>query len=370
MNGANREMSKPYKKKHNSGSGTAARQSPPQESVTSRSLWFSGPRAIEIREKQVQPPGEGEAQIRAICSGISHGTEMLVYRGEAPADLPLDLSIPAMEGSFAFPIKYGYASVGRVTGLGRNVEGLSEGDTVFAFNPHETLYNISSRFVIKLPPEMDARTGIFFANVETAINVLLDAAPRIGERVAVFGQGAVGLMITWLGRRTGAELIATCDPFENRRNVSSALGADFTIDPEAENPSARIRELTGGAGADVVIEASGRPEALDEAIRATARDGRVMVVSWYGAKRTPLALGDAFHRNRITIRSSQVSNLDPKIAPRWTMERRRELALKYLSEIPADRLITHTFAFEEAAAAYRLVDENPEETVQMILEYD
>ena len=363
-------MSKPGEKTQSGDWAARVQPLASKEAVTSRSLWFSGPRTIEMREKTVRPPEPGEVRIRALCSSISHGTEMLIYRGEVAADLPLDLTLPSMEGSFAFPIKYGYANVGRIIQPGSRVEGFVEGDLVFAFNPHETDCTIPARFVVKMPDKITPRKGIFLANVETAINVLLDAAPRIGERVVVLGQGTVGLLITQLCRIAGAGLIATCDPFEKRRKLSSALGADIVIDPEAESTSARIREATDGEGADVVIESSGRPEALDEAIRATAREGRVVVVSWYGAKRATLALGEDFHRNRITIKSSQVSNLDPCLAPRWTLERRQELALRYLNELRLEELITHTFSFEDAAAAYRLIDERPEETVQVLLGYD
>jgi threonine dehydrogenase-like Zn-dependent dehydrogenase len=148
-----------------------------------------------------------------------------------------------------------------------------------------------------------------------------------------------------------------------------ALGADFALDPGEGDVAAAIRELTSGAGADIAIEASGRPETLDRALKAVAFEGRVVVVSWYGVKKTLVALGTEFHRKRLTIKSSQVSNLDPRLSPRWTVGRRRRLALDYLSELKLDELITHTFAFEEAEAAYRLIDEQQEETVQVILDY-
>lgn len=341
-----------------------------KQSASSRSVWFIGPRTIEMRETIAGPPGPDEVRIRAICSGISHGTEMLIYRGEVAADLPVDLTLPFMAGSLAFPVKYGYASVGRIIQAGGQVEGLSEGDMVFVFNPHESDYTIPARFAVKLPEEIAPHTGVFLANMETAINAMLDAAPRIGERVVILGQGTVGLLITQLCQIAGAGLIATSDPFEKRRRLSSSLGADLVIDPKADSVSALIKEATRGAGADVVIEASGQPEALDEAIRTTAREGRVVVVSWYGTKRATLALGEDFHRNRITIKSSQVSNMDTHLVPRWNVERRRDLARRYLSELRLEELITHTFSFENAAAAYRLIDEHPEETVQVLLGYD
>jgi 2-desacetyl-2-hydroxyethyl bacteriochlorophyllide A dehydrogenase len=338
------------------------------KTAVARSLWFVGPRRVEIRESVVRPPGEGEVQVRALCSAISHGTEMLVYRGEAPSNLSLDPVIPTLDGSFDLPVKYGYSSAGLVVATGPGVKRLGEGDVVFAFNPHESCYTLPESFTVKLPPELDPTRGVFFASVETAINAMLDAAPLIGERIAIIGQGAIGLLMTQLARRAGASLIVTSDLFEKRRALSLALGADFAFDPANASLAARIHELTGGAGADVVIEASGRPETMDEAIRAAALEGRVVVVSWYGNRRAPVALGDAFHRKRLTIKGSQVSNVASGLAPRWSIERRRELAVSYLDELRLNELITHALPFSEAAAGYRLLDERPEETVQIILD--
>ncbi|HSE96758.1 MAG TPA: zinc-binding alcohol dehydrogenase, partial [Blastocatellia bacterium] len=327
------------------------------EAETTESLWFVGPRRVEIRESAPRRPREGEVRVRALCSAISQGTEMLVYRGEAPRELSLDPAITTIKGSFDFPIKYGYSSTGRVVETGPGAERFSEGDIVFAFNPHESDYTLPERFAVKLPGECDPVRGVFFASVETAINAMLDAAPLIGERIAIFGQGTVGLLMTQLARKAGASLIVAADLFEKRRALSLALGADFTVDPASESVAARVREMTGGAGADIVLEASGRPETLDEAIKATAFEGRVVVVSWYGDKRAPVSLGDAFHRKRLTIKSSQVSNIASGLAARWSIERRRELAVSYLGELRLKEIVTHIIPFSEAARAYRLIDE-------------
>jgi 2-desacetyl-2-hydroxyethyl bacteriochlorophyllide A dehydrogenase len=294
---------------------------------------------------------------------------MMVYRGEVPSGLALDAALPTLQGSFSFPVKYGYASVGRVVDAGSAVEELAEGDLVFAFNPHETCYTVPATVVIRLPRELDPRIGIFAANVETAVNSLLDAAPRLGERVVVIGQGVVGLLITQLVRRAGASLIITSDLYEKRRQLSRSAGADVALDPSAESLAERVSALTGGTGADVVIEASGQPRALDDAIAAAAHEGRVLVVSWYGAKRAELTLGGDFHRKRLTLKSSQVSNLDPSLAPRWTILRRRELAVRYLGELLLDELISHVLPFDRAAEAYRLIDDQPGEVIQVVLDY-
>lgn len=333
------------------------------------SVWFASPRTVELRASSVPAPGRGEIRIEALFSGISHGSEMMVYRGEVPAGLALDSTLPTLQGSFTFPVKYGYANVGRVIDVGSGVNKLAEGDLVFAFNPHETCYTVPATVVIRLPQELDPHIGIFAANVETALNALLDAAPRLGERVVVIGQGVVGLLITQLVRRAGASLIITSDLYEKRRQLSRSAGADLVVDPAAESLAERVSAMTGGAGADVVIEASGQPRALDDAIAAAAQEGRVVVVSWYGTKRAELALGSDFHRKRLTLKSSQVSNLDPSLTPRWTILRRRELAVRYLGELRLDELLSHVLPFDRAAEAYRLIDERPAEVIQVVLDY-
>ncbi len=333
------------------------------------SIWFTSTRTVELRASSAPAPGRGEVRIEALFSGISHGSEMMVYRGEVPAGLAADSTLPTLQGSFSFPVKYGYASVGRVVDAGGGVNELAEGDLVFAFNPHETCYTVPATVVIRLPQELDPRIGVFAANVETAVNSLLDAAPRLGERVVVIGQGVVGLLITQLARRAGASLVITSDLYEKRRQLSRSAGADLVVDPAAESLAEHVSALTGGVGADVVIEASGQPSALDDAVAAAAHEGRVVVVSWYGTKRVELALGSGFHRKRLTLKSSQVSNLDPSLTPRWNVLRRRELAVRYLGELCLDDLISHVLPFDRAAEAYRLIDQRPAEVIQVVLDY-
>ena len=336
---------------------------------TAVSVWFTSPRTVELRSASASTPITGEVRIEALYSGISHGSEMMVYRGEVPPELALDSSLPTLQGSFSFPVKYGYASVGRVVDVGSDVSELAEGELVFAFNPHETCYTVPAAVLIKLPRELDPRLGVFAANVETAVNALLDAAPRLGERVVVIGQGVVGLLITQLVRRAGASLVITTDLYENRRRLSLSAGADMALDPSSKSLAECVSAMTEGTGADIVIEASGQPNALDDAVKVAAAEARVVVVSWYGTKRADLALGGDFHRKRLTLKSSQVSNLDPSLTPRWTIRRRRELAVGYLGELLLDKLISHVMAFDQAAAAYRLIDEQPGEVVQVVLDY-
>jgi threonine dehydrogenase-like Zn-dependent dehydrogenase len=178
------------------------------------------------------------------------------------------------------------------------------------------------------------------------------------------------LLITQLVRKAGASLIVTSDLYEKRRRLSLSAGADVALDPSAPDFYQRVSSLTGETGADVVIEASGEPRALNDAVKVAGQEGRVVVVSWYGTKRADLALGSDFHRKRLTLKSSQVSSLDPSLTTRWTILRRRELAVRYLGELLLDDLISNVLPFDRAAEAYRLIDERPGEVLQIILDYN
>lgn len=329
------------------------------------SVWFPRAREVEIRDESVGRPGPGEVRIHAVASGLSHGTEMLVFRGEVPADLALDL--PTLAGSYAFPIKFGYASVGRVIETGVGVTELAPGDHVFVHHPHQQEYVVRAAAAVRLPKRLPPELGVFLANCETALNVVLDAHPHLGDEVAVIGQGVVGLLVTQLLERAGARVTAV-EPIAVRRELARRCGADDAVTPDAA--LARIATRTNGRGADVVIEASGNARALQLAIDAAAFQASVIVCSWYGTKPVSLDLGSRFHRQRLRLVSSQVSQLDPALAPRWDRRRRLDTALALLEELVLGPLISHRIPFGRAAEAYDLVDQRPEETVQVILTYD
>jgi 2-desacetyl-2-hydroxyethyl bacteriochlorophyllide A dehydrogenase len=323
-----------------------------------RSVWFAGPRHVDVRSESESPLGPTDVRVQTIASAISHGTEMLVFRGQVPDGLELDL--PSLRGSFGFPIKYGYASVGHITETGPLVQALGVGDVVFVHHPHQTQYVVPETMPIRLPTGLNPELGVFLANVETATNVVLDAAPRLAERVVVFGQGVVGLLITQLLRRTGVSHITVVDPIALRRRVAARVGADTVLTPDAD---------LVGLNCDLAIEASGNPIALDHALVSVAFGGTVVVCSWYGTKPVPLTLGGPFHRRRLRIVSSQVSTIDAGLQPRWSRERRLAVACDLMPELTLEPLISHRFPLQRAAEAYRLVDENPAETVQVVLTY-
>jgi 2-desacetyl-2-hydroxyethyl bacteriochlorophyllide A dehydrogenase len=331
-----------------------------------RAVWFAAPRTVELRDEPARAPGPGELLVTATASAISHGTEMLVYRGQVPEELGLDL--PTLVGGFSFPIKYGYAAVGRVLEVGPGVSDFQPGDDVFALHPHQSRFVVPTSLAWRLPPGIGPERGMFVANLETALNALLDEPVRVGEHVVVFGQGVVGTLIGVLARRAGAGRVVVVDRHERRRALARRLGADEALAPGPDLRSS-LDQLTEGRGADLVFEASGDPTALQSAVEAVAVGGTVVVCSWYGAKSVGLQLGGHFHRGRVRIRSSQVGQLDPGLLPRWDRARRGQAVLSLLEHLPLDQLVTHRIPFEEAARAYRLVDEHPEDTIQVILTY-
>jgi threonine dehydrogenase-like Zn-dependent dehydrogenase len=291
---------------------------------------------------------------------------MLVYRGEVPPDLPLDL--PTLAGSFRYPIKYGYASVGRVAAVGKGVRAPAPGDLVFALYPHQSAYVLPASRAVLLPPDLPPERGVFLANLETAVNVTLDAAPRLGETVLLSGLGVVGLLVLQALRRAGVADVIAVDALPRRRALARRLGATLTLAPQ-EDVVSQVLAFTDGRGADLAIEVSGAPAALGPAIEAVADESTVVVASWYGTKAAPLPLGGHFHRGRVRLRSSQVGHLDPALAPRWDYARRLALACRLLAELPLGDLISHRIPFAQAPTAYALLDERPADALQVVLTY-
>jgi len=334
--------------------------------LKARALWFTAPRMAEFRRETVPPPGPGEVRVETLASAVSAGTEMLVYRGEVPRDLRLDL--PTLAGSYAFPIKYGYAAAGHVLDTGSGVDHLAPGDPVFFHHPHQHVLLVPARMPERLPDDLDPEVGVFAANLETALNVVHDTPVRLGETALIFGQGVVGLLVALLLKLAGAERVLVVDPLEKRRRLALAAGADGAFGPERVNEY--VSGVTGGRGADFAIEASGSGVALQSAIDAVAVEGTVVVASWYGTKPLKLALGGHFHRGRVRLRSSQVGRANPELAPRWDRDRRMDTVLGLLDRLNLRELISHRIPFEEAPEAYLFLDERPEETLQVIFTYE
>ncbi len=329
-------------------------------------VWFGGPKRVEIRQEPSESVGPDDVRVRSLVSGISAGSELLVYRGNAPREIQPDL--PTIHGDFGFPIKFAYASVGNVIEVGSHVAQLAVDDLVFVHHPHQTEYVVPADAPIRLPEDLPPDVGVFAANLETAVTVALDAHPRLGEAALVTGQGVVGLLITMLLRKAGATLIVTADLHQRRRAASVAAGADHALDADADLVDA-VLELTDQRGVDVAVEISGNPAALQACLDSAAYGGTVVVGSWYGTRDVTLSLGDRFHRRRLRVVSSQVSTLDPALSPRWDRARRAALVSALLKELPLNELITHRFPLAEAAAAYELLDHRAGDCLQVVLDY-
>lgn len=327
-----------------------------------RTLRFVGPRAVSVEAGDVPTPSADEVLVESRTSLVSAGTELLIYRGEAPAELPADETIESLPGDLSFPLAYGYAVVGDVREVGGAAPASLLGQTVFAFHPHESHFVAEPDEVVPVPGDVDPETAAFLPIAETAVNLVLDGTPRIGERVVVFGAGLVGqCTVAALGAFPLADLTVV-EPLPARRELAERLGADETVAPAAVAES-------GAEDADLVYELSGTPEALDDAVDLAGYDGRVVVGSWYGRKRADLDLGGRFHRSRVSIESSQVSTIAPELRGRWDTDRRLAVAWEQLRDVPVADLVTHRVPIEEASRAYELLDVEPEETLGVLLTY-
>jgi threonine dehydrogenase-like Zn-dependent dehydrogenase len=292
---------------------------------------------------------------------------MLVYQGRFPRDLETDSAISGLRGGFRYPLAYGYACTGVVRELGTHVDPAWLNKHVFAFQPHTSSFVCKPESLLPIPDSLAPETACFLPNMETAVNLVQDGAPLFGERVLVLGQGVVGLLTASLLAEFPLETLVTADCYP-RRCDSSPVQRLSALDPNAPDFHSQARDLLH-QGADLTFELSGRPETLNDALALTRFSGRIVVGSWYGEKRAEIDLGGAFHRSRIQLISSQVSTIAPGLSGRWDKQRRFEAAWKALERIHPEKWITHRFPVEHAEEAYRLLDERPAETIQVVLEY-
>lgn len=325
------------------------------------SVLFQAPRSVVVERGHCPGPGPGQVRIRTEYSAISAGSELLFYRGLAPADVAVDSEIAALAGQAStYPIRYGYACVGIVEATGADVASEWHGRRVFAFHPHSSHFLASPAEVIPVPEGISPARAALLPNMETAVNFVMDGTPVIGERVAVFGLGIVGLLTVALLARFPLEELWAIDPLSARRTAAERLGASRTLAPGPDTP----------ADLDLCYELTGNPGVLNDAISVTGFGGRIVIGSWYGDKQAPLRLGGAFHRSRIRLLSSQVSTIDPRWQGRWSKERRFDVAWRMLAELPLEDLITHKIPVTAAPEAYRLLDAGDDGVIQILLAYD
>jgi 2-desacetyl-2-hydroxyethyl bacteriochlorophyllide A dehydrogenase len=298
--------------------------------MDARAFWIVEPGRGEVREEILPRPGADDVEVRALFSGISRGTEALVFKGRVPPSEYARMRAPFQAGEFPAPVKYGYASVGCVERGPRGVEGRN----VFVLYPHQTRYVVPARSAYVLPDGVPPARAILAANLETAINGLWDAQPHVGDRIAVVGGGTVGCLVAWLARQIAACDVQLIDVNPQRRAIAAKLGVPFASPDQAQEH------------ADVVIHASGSPAGLDWALHLAAFETRIIEMSWYGSESVPLALGGAFHAKRLSLISSQVGSVAASQRARWDHRRRMELAISMLREPVLDAVITGESEFD------------------------
>lgn len=334
-------------------------------------------RQVGVREYDEPPLEPKQVRIETLYSGISAGTELSFYRGTSPYlikqwDAALRLFVER-EGAPPFPVtELGYEEVGQVVELGAAVERVRRGDRIWGTWGHKSSHVAAEDWAAArvLDPALDPVCGIFSHVGAIALNVVLDAEIHAGEWVAVFGQGVMGLTVTQLARLNGGTIIAV-DGLARRLELARTCGAEHVVDFQAQEPGAAIKQLTGGRGADVSIEMTGSYSALHSAIRATAYNSRVIAAGFYQGEGRGLFLGDEFHHNRIQLICSQISGSSPRLDHRWDRLRlnRAVMELQAQGRIDLKQFVTHRFPAREAASAFALLDENPAEAVQVVLEF-
>ncbi|MEV5314691.1 zinc-binding alcohol dehydrogenase [Streptomyces sp. NPDC052610] len=298
---------------------------------TAHAFWLASPGQGEIREVELPEPAEGDVVVRALWSGVSRGTETLVFRGGVPSSQYAAMRAPFQEGDFPAPVKYGYLGVGVVE------EGPAElvGRTVFCLHPHQTRYVVPASAVTPVPDGVPAERAVLAGTVETAVNALWDAPPLVGDRIAVVGGGMVGCSVAALLARFPGVRVQLVDADPARAETAKALGVDFAAPADALGDR------------DLVVHASATEQGLARSLELVATEGTVLELSWYGDRKVSVPLGEDFHARRIVLRSSQVGTVSPARRATRTYGDRLALALELLADPALDALITGECAFED-----------------------
>jgi 2-desacetyl-2-hydroxyethyl bacteriochlorophyllide A dehydrogenase len=295
-----------------------------------RAFWITAPGRGEIRTERLPIPADDEVVVRTVYSGVSRGTEALVFGGRVPETEWQRMRAPFQDGAFPGPVKYGYASVGVV----EHGPGELVGRSVFSLYPHQTRYVVPARAVHVLPDEVPPARAVLAANMETALNGLWDARPHVGDRVTVVGAGTIGCLAAWLASRIAGCRVELVDINSGRAEHAAALGVRFV------HPSAAAKDV------DIVIHASGSPEGLRTSLDLAGFETTITELSWFGDSIVSLPLGGAFHARRLSVAASQVGIVPAAQRARWNTRRRMQLALTLLEHAALDTLITGESPFE------------------------
>lgn len=320
---------------------------------SARAFWIVAPGRGEIRTESLAHPSSGDVLVRTMFSGVSRGTEALVFQGRVPESEHQRMRAPFQAGQFPAPVKYGYASVGRVEHGPPHLVNRH----VFTLYPHQTQYVVPARAVHVVPDSVPAARAVLAANLETAVNVLWDASPHVGDRIVIVGGGTVGCLVAWLaGGMPGCD-VELVDINPRRASVARALGVRFAAaDGASEN-------------ADVVVHASGSPAGLELALRIAGFEATIVEASWYGSGRVPVPLGEAFHAKRLTLKSSQVGTVAAPQRARWDTARRMGLALALLADPVLDGLITGESDFDALPDVMARLASDPGDTLCHRIKY-
>ena len=311
--------------------------------TTTRQFWIQSTGHGEIVSAELPPRQDDQVLVRSLYSGISRGTESLVFRGQVPRSQFQTMRAPFQDGEFPAPVKYGYMNVGRVE---EGPEALI-GHTVFCLYPHQDLYCVPDTAVTSVPANVPPGRAILAAHMQTAVNAVWDAGVSVGDRVVVIGAGVVGLLVAWVCRQLPGAHVIVVDIDPARELVAKRLGLTC------------LTRAPHKTRADVVVHASGEPEGLATALTVAAMEATIVDVSWYGDRPVTLPLGEAFHSQRLTVRSSQVSRIPPNRLPRWSHARRAALAIDLLADPALDLLITGESEFEDLPNVLATLSRDP-----------
>jgi threonine dehydrogenase-like Zn-dependent dehydrogenase len=323
------------------------------EPMRARAFWTVAPGRGELRDEPLAEPGPDEVRVRTRRSGISRGTESLVFRGGVPASQRAAMRCPFQQGELPGPVKYGYASVGVVeAGLAALV-----GRRVFCLHPHQDRYVVPADAVVPLPDAVSDARGVLAANMETAVNGLWDAAPRAGDRIAVVGAGVVGSLVAALAARIPGTRVELVDPDERRAPLAARLGCTYATPARAS------------VDADLVVHASGHPAGLATALGLAGFEATVLELSWYGDCAVSVPLGEAFHSKRLQLRSSQVGAVATAQRARWSHRRRMTLALDLLADPTFDALLTGESPFDRLPVTLARLADAPDGALCEVVAY-
>ena len=338
---------------------------------------FTAPRTVDVHDYEPEPMTAGQVRVRTLYSGISAGTELTAFRGSNVYlnkrwDQRRRLFTDGAQ-TFSYPTSgWGYSEVGEIVEVADDIDALAPGDVVYGVWGHRSEAVMPATRLIgrRLPSQADPIVGVFGRVGAIALNAVLAAEPHLTERVAVFGQGVLGLLATRLATLSGAH-VAAVDTLADRLALAERLGAQQVVDAAQPGVAETIKDHAGGAGIDVAIDISGSYRALHEAVRSVAVGGRVVAAGFYQGEGAGLHLGEEFHHNRVRIIASQIGGLPNELAGRWTVERLHQafMALVEQGQVDVRPLVSHVLPVHEAGTAFELLDERPDQALQVVLDF-